>query len=444
MQNKIKANLVIENIGQLLTMDPASDNPSNPADPVAGLGLSFGSALAVLNDKVVWHGPQADLDAEVDTCSALRVDACNCVLLPGLIDCHTHLVFAGSRAAEFNKRLSGISYEKILEEGGGINATVAATRKASEETLFALALERLNTFLRHGVTCVEVKSGYGLELDAELKILRVAQKCGQQHPVEVVCTLLGAHTVPAEYKNDREGYIRLVTERMIPSVAEESLADFCDVFCDTGAFTVEEARRVLEEGLKRGLRPKIHAEQLSRSGACELAAELTAVSADHLEFADEQAASRLAEAGCVAVLLPGATYFIGRDDYAKGRMLAAAGCKIAVSTDFNPGSCYTENLPLMLNMACLKNGLYPREALLGVTRHAAAAVGRPELGKLTRGSQADIVILDTSDYRNLIYHMGHDMTAMVIKKGKLVYTNPNSRLCRRTPARSASARSPSA
>ncbi|RME26862.1 MAG: imidazolonepropionase, partial [Deltaproteobacteria bacterium] len=403
-----------------------------------------GAALAVAGEKVAWCGPQAELEQYVDASGAEKIDACNCTVMPGMIDCHTHLVFAGSRAAEFNKRLCGISYEKILEEGGGIHATVSATREATEEILTAIAVERLDAFLRHGVTCIEAKSGYGLELETELKILRVAREAGNSHPVEVVNTFLGAHTVPAEYKTDRAGYLRLVTEKMIPAVAEQGLAEFCDVFCDRGAFDVAEARQVLEAGIRHGMRPKIHAEQLSRTGACELAAELRAVSADHLEFADEEAAAKLARAGCVAVLLPGATYFIGRDDYAKGRLLAEAGCKIAVSTDFNPGSCYTENLPLMLNMACLKNGLYPREVLVGVTRHAAAAIGRPELGRLTAGSQADAVILDTTDYRNLIYHFGHDMTAMVLKKGRPVYTNPSSRLCRRTSSRSATALSPSA
>lgn len=437
------AECTVENIGQLLTMDPASDNPADSTDPVAGLGLIIHAAVAVAGGKVVWTGHQQQLTQQVDCSAAERIDAGGNAVIPGYVDCHTHMVFAGSRAGEFARRLDGQSYEEILAAGGGIHATVEATRQASVETLTSLALERLDTFLSLGVTCVEAKSGYGLDTEAELKILRAAAEAGRRHPVEVVNTFLGAHTVPRPLRSQRQRYLDLITAEMLPRVAEAGLASFCDVFCDEGAFTVAEARRVLETGLQHGLRPKLHAEQLSRSGACELAAELGAVSADHLEKIDTGGASRLAASGTVAVLLPGATYFLGRRDYAPGRLLCQAGCRVAVSTDFNPGSCMSENLPLILNLACLQNGLYPREALLGATRFAAAALGEEQrLGVLLPGYQADLLILDTSDYRNVIYHFGVNLVDRVMKKGKLVYSNPSSRAARSRSSKSSPPRFP--
>ncbi|HOX44795.1 MAG TPA: imidazolonepropionase [Myxococcota bacterium] len=421
------ADLVLENIGQLLTMDPASGGPGDEEhDPVAGLGLILDGALAAQGDRLVWAGRQRDLGSHVAcTPGARRVDLGGRVALPGLVDCHTHLVFAGSRANEFARRVGGSSYEEILAAGGGIHATVKATREASPEQLLALGLKRLDRFLGFGVTTLEAKSGYGLDTDTELKILRVASELGEAHPVDVVPTFLGAHVVPREHRHAREGYLDLVCQEMLPRVAEEGLARFCDVFCDQGAFSLPEARRVLEAGLALGLRPKLHGEQLARTGAVELAIELGALSVDHLEHADAAAAVKLAASGTAAVLLPGATYFLGRKDYADGRMLADAGCRVAVSTDFNPGSCLTENLPLMLNMACLQNRLYPREAILGATRFAAEALGLgEEAGSLAPGRLADVLVLDTTDYRNLIYHFGVNHTHLVFKRGKQAWPPP--------------------
>jgi imidazolonepropionase len=421
---KPTADRVLVNIGQLLTMDPASGGPGDEAhDPVAGLGLILDGAVAFLEDRVVWAGRERDLETSVELGPGhARVDLGGRVVMPGLVDCHTHLVFAGSRAHEFARRVGGASYEEILAAGGGIHATVMATREASTEQLMALGLRRLDRFLSFGVTTVEAKSGYGLETEAELKILRVAQALHEAHPVDVVPTFLGAHVVPREHRQDRAVYLDLVCQEMLPRVAEEGLARFCDVFCDAGAFDLAEARRVLEAGRALGLRPKLHGEQLARTGAIELAVELGAVSVDHLERADESAALALAGSGTVGVLLPGATYFLGRDDYADGRRLADSGCRLAVSTDFNPGSCLTENLPLMLNMAALKNRLFPREVLIGATRFAAEALGLgEEVGSLAPGRLADVLVLDTPDYRNLIYHYGVNHTHQVYKRGRLVW-----------------------
>jgi imidazolonepropionase len=419
---KEKADLIIENIGQLLSMDPTSEGTGDAADPVAGLGLILDAAVAVRAEQIIFAGKAADLSGPVALTAETKViDAGGRVVLPGLIDCHTHLVFAGNRANEFSKRISGASYEEILAAGGGINSTVAATRQAPEDTLVALGLQRLDGFLSLGVTTVEVKSGYGLQTETELKMLRVVKELNRRHIVDLVPTLLGAHVIPREYRNKRAAYVDLVVEEMIPQAAGEDLAVFCDVFCEQGAFTLKETRKILEAGLEHGLLPKLHSEQLSRSGSIGLAVELGATSVDHLENATKEDAQKLAGSGTVAVLLPGATYFLGRTDFAPGRMLSDAGCAMAVSTDFNPGSCMSENLPLMLNMACLYNRLYPREVLLGATRWAAQAVGlQDRTGTLTPGNLADVLVLNTRDYRDFVYHFGVNMTHMVFKRGKLV------------------------
>ncbi len=418
------ADLVIRNIGQLLTMDPASGGRGDAAaDPVAGLGLVINAAVAIKGERILWTGRERELAAAVSIdAKTVSIDAGGSAAMPGLIDCHTHSVFAGSRAHEFARRISGASYEEILAEGFGIHATVRATREASEEALAALLISRLDSFLSLGVTTVEIKSGYGLDLPSELKMLKVVSEVDRWHAVDLVPTFLGAHTLPADYRKQRRKYLDLVIAEMIPAVSEQGLARFCDVFCDQGAFDLAESRRVLEAGIAHGLRPKLHAEQLTRSGSVELAVELDAASVDHLEHVNDDDAKILAASDTVAVLLPGATYFLGKKNYAPGRMLCDAGCAVAVSTDFNPGSCMSENLPLMLNMACLQNGLYPREALLGATRWAAGALALSgEQGSLLPGMQADLLVLDSPDYRNLVYHFGRTHTRMVIKRGKMVW-----------------------
>jgi len=420
---KKTADLLVTNIGQLLTMDPATGGRGDSqSDPMAGLGIIFDAAVAAADGRILWVGKEKELAGAVSKNEETRtVDACGCAVMPGLIDCHTHTVFAGSRAHEFARRISGASYEEILAAGGGILSTVKATREATQEVLVALALGRLDVFLAMGVTTVEIKSGYGLDTESELKMLGAVAEADRRHVIDLVPTFLGAHTLPLDYRARREDYVQLVIEEMIPRVAEQRLARFCDVFCEKGAFTPEETRRILEAGIAHGLKPKVHSEQMSRSGSIALAIELGAASVDHLEQATAEDAAALSESDTVAVLLPGATYFLGKKDFAPGRMLADAGCAVAISTDFNPGSCMSQNLPLMMNMACLYTGLYPREALLGVTRWAAQALGFDDMGALLAGKQADILILDTPDYRNLLYNFAVPHTQALIKKGKLVY-----------------------
>ena len=419
----IEAELVIRNIGQLLTMDSASGGRGDDEqDPIAGLGLILDGAVAIGNGRIVWVGRESELAQAVQTDNAEMVDVGGRVVMPGLVDCHTHTLFAGSRAQEFSRRVGGDSYEEILASGGGIHATVRATREASQELLVATGRSRLSTFLSFGVTTLETKSGYGLDLGTELKLMRAAKDLNSAHAIDVVPTLLGAHVVPKEFQSKRASYVDMVVEEMIPRVAEEGLARFCDVFCDRGAFDLNETRRILQAGLDHGLVPKLHGEQLARSGSVELAIEMGAASIDHLECANEEDAKRLAESETVAVLLPGATYFLGKTSFANGRQLADAGCRVAVSTDFNPGSSNTENLPLILNMACLYNRLYPREVLLGATRWAAEALRLgDQIGSLTSGRMADLLVLDLRDYRNFVYHFGVNHTHLVFKGGKLAW-----------------------
>lgn len=398
----------IVGIGRLCTMDP-------------DLGVIEQGQLLVRNGRFDWVGRAGDLPP-IDAGEAFeRVDCGGRVALPGLIDCHTHLVFGGDRADEFSLRASGVSYEEVARRGGGIRATVRATRAASARELAAAASGRLDAMLRRGVTCVEIKSGYGLDLETELKMLRVARILGESHPVHVVPTFLGAHTVPPEARS-AEHYVDEVINEMLPQVALEQLADFCDVFCEEGAFTIAQSRRVLEAGLRHGLRPKVHAEQLHRTGATALGVELGAVSVDHLEQASEADIRRLAEYGdTTAVLLPGATLYLGLDDWAPARRLLDAGVRVALSTDCNPGSCMCDHLPLMTTLACTRLGMSPGEALEAITLGAAWALGiQAERGSITPGKVADLLVLDATNEAALPYRFGNVAPHVVLAQGRVV------------------------
>ena len=374
----------------------------------AGLGVIEPGALIAEGGRIAWLG--GDSDARVPS-GAEEIDARGRAVLPGLIDCHTHLVFAGDRAGEFAARLRGEPYR-----AGGIMATVEATRKAPASELAELATQRMLRFLSFGVTTVEVKSGYGLDPPTEAKLLEVA--AGLEGAVP---TLLGAHIVPAG--EDAERYIDLVSSEMVPMARGK--AEFCDAWCEPkGAFTAGQCRRVLMAGVRAGLRPKLHAEQLSHGGGALLAAELGAVSADHLEHADREDARALARAGTVAVLLPGASMMTGAP-FAPARMLIEEGVRVALSTDFNPGTSYSENLQLAVALGCAHLRLTVEEAILAVTRHAAAALAREgRCGRLAPGLAADLVLLATRSEADLAYHYGVNLAAAVIRGGRLVSGEP--------------------
>ncbi|OGW18336.1 MAG: imidazolonepropionase [Nitrospinae bacterium RIFCSPLOWO2_12_FULL_45_22] len=409
--------LIIKNADQLLTL--ATATPDNP------LGIITQGSVAIGRDQVVWVGAEANLAKEVLVTESTRVlDAQGKVVIPGLIDAHTHLIFAGSRADEFDLRNIGISYQEIMGRGGGILATVAATRKASKEELYRLGVRRLNRALRWGTTTLEVKSGYGLSLEHELKMLDVIKELSAHHPVDLIPTFLGAHAIPEEYKGQREKYIQLICQEMIPSIAERKLAIFCDVFCEKGAFTYDETEQILRTGIKYGLKAKVHADEFSNSGGAILAADLGAVSADHLLSAPAEALAAMRLRGVAAVLLPGTSFVLGLKRYGPARSILAQGLTLALATDFNPGSCFTQSLPLIMSIACTQMHMTVAEAVLACTSGSAKALALPDkYGKLAPGSPADLLILDITDYRFLAYQMGENPVETVIKEGRIVIEN---------------------
>jgi imidazolonepropionase len=382
-------------------------------------GLLPDGAVILEEGRIAWLGPTADLppipaDAEL-------VDLQGKVVIPGLVDSHTHLIFAGDRADEWEQRLGGATYQEIASRGGGIMSTVRAVRGASKEELKALARPRLQRLLSFGVTTVEVKSGYGLDLADEMRCLEAIADLDSEGPLELVGTFLGAHAVPAEYSADRGAYLSLLCNEMLPEVSRCRLAEFCDVFCETGVFTLQESERILRRAAELGLKLKLHADELTPLGGAELAARLGAVSADHLLCVTDAGIEALAGSHTVATLLPGTAFFLGAAP-APARKLIDGGATVALASDCNPGTCPTENLPLVGSMACSSMGMLPGEALNALTLNAAAAVGRSDrLGSLAVGKQADLVICDVPDYRHLFYHFGACHVWRVYKRGRLVH-----------------------
>jgi imidazolonepropionase len=402
----VAADIVLRGVSELVTMS---------APPADGLGAIPGGALAARNGVIVWVGPEADLAQAVELePDGLDIDAEGCCVLPGFVDAHTHVPFAGSRAAEYGERLAGVSYGEILARGGGINVTVGATREAAEEDLAALCHARYDSMMKHGTTTAEVKSGYGLTSADEAKQLRAA---GVAHPLRREYTFLGAHIVPPEYEGRADEYVHLVCEEMIPECAP--LAHWCDVFCDEGAFTVAQSRRVLQSGQAAGLAPRIHADELARSGGSMLAAELGAASADHLIHATWEEIQALKEAGVVAVMLPGTSYTLGAQ-FAPARAFLEAGVTIALATDFNPGSCNSENLQLMISLACQGMKLTPDEAVYAATRGGAAALRRDDVGSLEVGRRCDFSVLAFAGRTELPYHFGVNLVSDVVVGGCVV------------------------
>ena len=359
------------------------------------------AALVWEGGTLLWVGPEKALPAEYAAWEGW--DADGALVIPGLIDCHTHLAFGGWRAEEFEQRLQGSSYLDIARRGGGIMSTVAQTRTMSEDELLDRARGFLERMMALGVTTVECKSGYGLDEASELKLLQVYRRLAEQGPLRPVSTLLAAHAVPSEYRDRRDAYVALVVDRIIPAAAREHLARCCDAFVEDGAFTVDEARQILRAGRAAGLAPKLHADQLTSGGGAELAAELGALSADHLECVSTGGIAALRQAGVVAVSLPIATLYLGEAPM-PARRLIDAGVRVAVATDFNPGSAPSWHLPLALTLACTLQRMTPAEALKGATIHAARAVGlESEIGSLEVGKAADFAIIDAPEVNHWLY-----------------------------------------
>lgn len=351
-----------------------------------------------------------------------RLDGAGGTLVPGFVDPHTHLPWAGHRAVEFAQRLAGKSYQEIAAAGGGILATVVATRAAPEDEIAVNVTQRLNRMLAWGTTTTEAKSGYGLELEAELKQLRALARAADEHPVEVVPTLMAAHETPPEHRDDPDRYIDIICSEIIPAVAEVGLARFCDVFCERGVFTPDQARRVLEAGRRHGLAPRLHADEFVDSGAAELAGELGALTADHLMAVSERGVAALAAGGVIGGLLPGTSFFLKKEKYAPARRLIEAGVAVTLATDCNPGSSHTESLPMMFWLAVLKLDMTVDEALTAMTLNPACSIERgADLGTVEVGKQADLVLLEGSTLDDLAYHFGVNPVAVVVKSGAVVY-----------------------
>jgi imidazolonepropionase len=415
-----EADLIVRNIGELVTLE----GPPGPrrGGAMREIGAVRGGAVAVSGERIVAAGCETDvLRAIAPKSDAFEIDAGGLLVTPGLVDPHTHAVFATTREGEFAMRVEGRSYEEIAEAGGGIRSSVRSLREADEDALFGSGEATLDRMLAHGTTTAEVKSGYGLSLESEVKTLRVVQRLSEAHAVGLVPTFLGAHEFPDEWRDDRDGYVEHVAEEMVPAVAGEGLARFCDVFCEEGVFTVDQSRRVLEAGRAHGLLPKLHADELHPSGGAELAAELGATSADHLVCVSDNGIRALAEAGVIGVLLPGTTLSLGSTVYAPARRMIDEGVPVALATDCNPGSSMTESLQIIVSLASMMLRMAPAEAITAVTvnaAHAAAAGG--DVGSLEPGKLADLVVWEVDDHRAIPYHYGVNLVRTVVKRGRIV------------------------
>lgn len=385
------------NIATLSDQYASEDNP---------YGIIENGAIGVNDGLISYVGDSFDKnDSKLE--AKETIDAQGQWLTPGLIDCHTHLVYGGNRANEFEMRLNGVAYEEIAKAGGGIISSVKATREATEEELFQNAAKRLQSFIDEGVTTIEIKSGYGLDTENEIKMLKVAKRLEQEFPIRVSSTFLGAHALPPEYKNDADGYIDLVCNDMIPKIAEQGLADCVDAFCENIGFTYEQTERVFKAAQQHGLKVKLHAEQLSDQSGAGLAADYNALSADHLEYLSQDSIDKMANSGTVAVLLPGAFYFLRETKLPPMDELRQAGVPIAVASDSNPGTSPAQSLLLMLNMACTLFRMTPLEALQGVTINAAKALGLEEkVGSIEVGKKAELALWDINHPNQLSYQLG--------------------------------------
>ncbi|MDT8323880.1 MAG: imidazolonepropionase [Bacteroidota bacterium] len=407
--------LVFYNISQLVTVAPGDAPRTGSA--MRDIGLLRDAAVGIRDGRIAYVGPSDGIDIGD---AERSISALGKTILPGLVDSHTHLVFAGAREEEFARRIAGATYAEIAASGGGINTTVKATRAAGKVELIEYALHRLDSCLAFGVTTVEIKSGYGLDFENEIKMLEVINELRDLHVVEIVPTFLGAHTVPFDYRDRREEYLRLVLEDMLPEVAGRGLAEYCDVFVEKGAFTVEEAREILTRARQLGLKVRVHADQITAGCGSELAAEMDAASADHLDHISDEGIARMKEAGTVATLLPGVSLFLG-ESFPDARRLIEAGLPVAIATDANPGSCMSENMQLMMSLAALQMRMTMEETITASTINAAAALDRADThGSIEVGKQADLLMFDTPNYQRILYHYGVNHLGTVVKNGRVV------------------------
>jgi imidazolonepropionase len=412
--------LAIINCSQLVTL--AGARRARTGGALRQLAITDDGAMLVRGEHIEAVGRRREIESLINSDCEV-IDAGRRVVLPGFVDAHTHPVFAGTRANEFEQRASGATYREIAARGGGIRSTVRSTRNASQADLVRAGKRYADWFLRNGTTTIEAKSGYGLTLEDELKILRSIKQLNDETPLRYVPTFLGAHDIPTEYKSRRHLYINLIINEMLPRVAEERLAEYCDVFCEEDVFTIEETWQILSAARCHGLGLRLHADQLSLSGGAKLAAELNTATADHLEHTDATGIMALKAAKVQPVLLPGSVYALGSNDYPAARQMIDAGLAVVLATDFNPGSSPVPSMPMILSLACTQMKMTPGEAISSATINAAYSLGRgDEIGSLEKGKRADFVIHDCEDYRELAYFFGIEHPWRVYASGKFVFT----------------------
>ena len=410
--------ILIKNIGQLVTVGGSEPKKGKKMND---LNIIKNAYLIIENDKIIDFGKNNKLEnlSKYDEI----IDAEKKVILPGFIDPHTHFVFAGDRSQEFKMRLKGIPYIEILKKGGGILSTVKATRRASYDDLLDQSNKRIDKFLSYGVTTVEGKSGYGLDKKTEVKQLKVMQELNKRNDIDIVSTFLGAHAVLKEYKGQSEEYIDFVINKVLPEVSENKLAEFCDVFCDDGAFSYQESEKLLNSAKEHGLKLKIHADEIKNTKASELAGKLNTVSAEHLLKASDDGLRSIKENNVIAVLLP-LTAFSLQEEYADAKKMIEMGIPVALASDLNPGSSYSQSIPLLLSLAVMYMGMTPEEAITALTINAASAINREkEIGSIKKGKKADLVLLNTTDFNHLFYNFGVNLVDKVYKNGRLVFDN---------------------
>lgn len=411
--------LLITGCSQLLTLRGAVPRRGTA---LRDLKMIRDGAVLVRGDRIAAVGPRGRIEWLRDAKRAEELDLRGRVLLPGFVDSHTHLIFAGSRAAEYEQRIQGATYEEIARSGGGIQSSVKRLRKASSRVLHEGAQAHLREFAAHGTTTLEAKSGYGLDWKDELKTLAVLADLHQEQPLDIIATFLGAHVVPKEYRGRPDAYVELLARKWVPAVATASLADFSDVFCDRGAFTVEQARRILMAGRACGLVPRIHAEQLARTGAARLAIEVEAASADHLEKIDRGDVHALALSNVVCTLLPGCCFHLGLHDFAPARELIDSGAIVALATDLNPGTSPTLSMPMVLSLACTQMRMTPAEAISAATINPAYSLRRHDrVGSIEVGKYADFAAFDVADYREIPYYFGVNLCSVTMKRGVVIH-----------------------
>lgn len=414
----MKVDKIICHCRQLLTLSGSSAPRTGTA--MSDLGLIPDGALAIRDGRIEAVGETAEILARYSTDEVIQ--ARDSVVLPGFVDCHTHPVFVHTREDEFAQRLAGKSYVEIAKSGGGIRSTIATTRAADEDQLYELARKRIQRMIGQGTTTLEAKSGYGLDTESELKQLRVIDRLTHDLPIRIVPTFMGAHEFPAEYKDDHPAYIDILCDEMLPAVAEQGIAQFCDIFTEAHVFSIGESRRVLNCAREHGLRLKMHADEIEPIGGAELAAELECVSADHLGAASDAGIEALRRAGVIPVLLPATLFSLRSKNYARGREMIDRGLPVAIATDYNPGSCNCDSLPLTMSIACLQMGLSPAEALSASTVNAAHALGLAgDVGSLEPGKSADFTIWDIPSLNFLPYHLGSSHLTGVFSRGNRIW-----------------------